>query len=79
MLERYFGESGDQDDLSAMVKKYAAARQSYDGGMAYAVRAVALRHEPVQEGSGSYLAGCEFQVAQKCLRLIKVYAISFMP
>jgi hypothetical protein len=25
------------------------------------------------------IAGCEFQVAQKCLRLIKVYAISFMP
>jgi hypothetical protein len=25
------------------------------------------------------LAGCEFQVPQKCLRLIKVYAINFIP
>ncbi len=25
------------------------------------------------------LAGCEFQAPQKCLRLIMVYAISFMP
>jgi hypothetical protein len=25
------------------------------------------------------LAGCEFQAPQKCLRLIKVYAINFMP
>ena len=27
----------------------------------------------------SVLAGCEFQAPQKCLRLIKVYAISFIP
>jgi hypothetical protein len=26
-----------------------------------------------------YLAGCEFQAPQKCLRLIKVYTISFIP
>jgi hypothetical protein len=26
-----------------------------------------------------YLAGCEFQASQKCLRLINVYAINFMP
>ena len=25
------------------------------------------------------LAGCEFQAPQKCLRLIKVYAINFIP
>ena len=25
------------------------------------------------------LAGCEFQTPQKCLRLIKVYAINFIP
>lgn len=25
------------------------------------------------------IAGCEFQAPQKCLRLIKVYAISFIP
>jgi hypothetical protein len=28
---------------------------------------------------GKLLAGCEFQAPQKCLRLIKVYAINFMP
>ena len=27
----------------------------------------------------SILAGCEFQAPQKCLRLINVYAISFIP
>jgi hypothetical protein len=27
----------------------------------------------------SSLAGCEFQAPQKCLRLIKVYAINFIP
>jgi hypothetical protein len=27
----------------------------------------------------TYLAGCEFQAPQKCLRLIKVYAINFIP
>jgi hypothetical protein len=26
-----------------------------------------------------YVAGCEFQAPQKCLRLIKVYAINFIP
>jgi hypothetical protein len=25
------------------------------------------------------LAGCEFQAPQKCLKLIKVYAINFIP
>jgi hypothetical protein len=25
------------------------------------------------------LAGCEFQAPQKCLRLMSVYAINFMP
>ena len=32
-----------------------------------------------QEQKGFNLAGCEFQAPQKCLRLIKVNAISFMP
>jgi transposase-like protein len=27
----------------------------------------------------SYITGCEFQVAQKCLKLINVYAINFIP
>ena len=37
-----------------MVKKYAATGQTYDGRMDRAVRAVALRHEPVQDGSNSF-------------------------
>ena len=37
-----------------MVKKYAATGQTYDGRMDGAVRAVALRHEPVQDGSNSF-------------------------
>jgi hypothetical protein len=54
MLERFFGECGGEDDLLAMVKKYAVAAQGYDGHMDTAVRAVAVRHEPVQDGSNSF-------------------------
>jgi hypothetical protein len=54
MLEHLFGEIGGYDDLVAMVKKYATSGQAYDGRMAAAVRAVALRHEPVQDGSNSF-------------------------
>jgi hypothetical protein len=51
MLEHLFGEIGFDDELIAMVKKYAANGQAYDDRMAAAVRAVALRHEPMQDGS----------------------------
>ena len=54
MFEHFFGEIGGDHDLIAMVKKYAASGQTYDGRMAAAVRAVALRQEPVQEGSNSF-------------------------
>lgn len=54
MLEYFFGESGDDNDLMAMVKKYAATGKSYDGTMDSAVRSVALRHEPVQDGSSAF-------------------------
>lgn len=54
MLEHLFGECGGEDELIAMVKKYAATGQTYDGRMDGAVRAVALRHEPVQDGSNSF-------------------------
>jgi hypothetical protein len=54
MLEHFFGESGGDDALIAMVKKYAATGQTYDHNMDRAVSAVALRHEPVQEGSNSF-------------------------
>ncbi len=53
MLEHFFGEFGDDDDLTAMVKKYVATGRTYDGFMARAVGAVALRHKPVQDGSSS--------------------------
>lgn len=54
MLEHFFGECGGDDDLSRCLKKYAATGQTYDGPMDRAVRAVALRHEPVQDGSNSF-------------------------
>ena len=54
MLEHLFGELGDDDDLIVMVKKYAASGRPYDGLMDAAVRATALRNEPVGDGSNSY-------------------------
>jgi integrase/recombinase XerD len=33
----------------------------------------------LEAAPGIKLAGCEFQAPQKCLRLIKVYAINFIP
>ena len=54
MLEHFFGECGDDGDLIAMFKKYTATGQTYDGPLDRAVRAVALRHEPVQDGSNSF-------------------------
>jgi hypothetical protein len=54
MLEHLFGEFGSDDMFVAMVKKYAATGQAYDDRMDGTVRAVALRHEPVQDGSGSF-------------------------
>jgi hypothetical protein len=54
MLEHFFGELCDEDDLITMVKKYVASGQTYDGAMARAVRAVALRQVPVSEGSNTF-------------------------
>jgi hypothetical protein len=54
MLEHFFGEAGGEDDLIAMVKKYAANSQDYDGQMAQAVEAVAIDKVPVAEGSNTY-------------------------
>jgi hypothetical protein len=54
MFEYLFGEIGDGDDLMTMVKKYAARGHTYDGRVAAAVRSVALRHEPVGDGSNSF-------------------------
>jgi hypothetical protein len=54
MLEHFFGEIGSDEDLIAMVKKYAASGQTYDGRMASTVRAVALREVPVSDGSNAF-------------------------
>jgi NACHT C-terminal Alpha/Beta 2 len=54
MLEHLFGEIGDEDDLVAMVKKYAANSQAYDQRMSGAVRAVAVREVPVSESSNTF-------------------------
>jgi hypothetical protein len=54
VLEHFLGEIGGSDELITIVKKYAASGQSYDGRMAHAVRALALRQVPVSEGSSSF-------------------------
>jgi len=54
MLEHFFGEAAGEDDLLAMVKKYAANNQPYNGEMARAVEAVAVDKVPVAEGSNAY-------------------------
>ena len=54
MLEHLFGETGDDDMLVAMIKKYGAMGQAYDGVMYRAVRAIALQQEPVQDDSSAF-------------------------
>jgi hypothetical protein len=54
MLESFLGQAASQDDLIAMVKKYAANSQTYDGEMARAIEAVAVDEVPVAEGSNTY-------------------------
>ncbi len=54
MLEHLFGEIGDADDIIAMIKKYAANGQPYDGRMGLTVQAVVVRDVPVSDGSNSY-------------------------
>jgi hypothetical protein len=54
MLEHFFGEAASENDLIAMVKKYAANDQAYDGQMASVVEAVAIDKVPVAEGSNTY-------------------------
>jgi hypothetical protein len=53
MLEYFFSEAASQDDLIAMVKKYAANNQAYDGEMARAIEAVTVDEVPVAEGSNA--------------------------
>jgi hypothetical protein len=54
LLEHLMEECGDENDLMAMVKKYAAAGQNYDGRMDGVVRAVTLWRVPVQDGSNAF-------------------------
>jgi len=54
MLEHFFGEAASQDDLVAMVKKYAASGQAYDGQMASVIEAVTVDKVPVAEDSDAY-------------------------
>jgi hypothetical protein len=54
LLEHLFEEWGGEDDLIAMVKKYASAGQHYDGLMERVVHAVALRREPAPGRSGAF-------------------------
>jgi hypothetical protein len=52
--------------------RYRTAHAS--GAPVIRIRRPADRRSRIQR-----LAGCEFQAPQKCLRLIKVYAINFIP
>ena len=54
LLEGQFGQAGNEDDLAAMVEKYAVANQPYDGRMEAACHAIALRREPTKDGSSSF-------------------------
>ena len=54
MLEHFFGEAGSDEDLIAMIGKYAAIDRGYDGVMHSAVRAVAVLHEPVPGSANSF-------------------------
>lgn len=54
MLEEFFSEAANEEDLLAMVKKYAANKQPHDGQMVRAVEAVAVDKVPVAEGSNAY-------------------------
>ena len=64
MLEHFIGEVGDDENLIAMINKYAANEQTYDGRMAEVVRAVALSREPVKDGSNSF-----YRAPRKIMRL----------
>jgi hypothetical protein len=54
MLEHLFGEIGEHEDVLLMIEEYATKAHPYDGRMANAIRAAALRHEPVQDDSNAY-------------------------
>jgi hypothetical protein len=45
LLEGRFGQAGNEDDLAAMVEKYAVGNQPYDGRMEAACCAIALRRD----------------------------------
>jgi transketolase len=55
----------------AIARKFLGARYSRPGFEMFYYNVYAV--------CGDGLAGCEFQASQKCLKLIIVYAISFMP
>jgi len=54
MLEHAFSEIGESADVMAMVRKYAADGQAYDGTLSAAVRAAAIDEVPVVDGSNAY-------------------------
>ncbi|MDA9512203.1 hypothetical protein XI04_03845 [Bradyrhizobium sp. CCBAU 11430] len=54
VLEQFFGEAAGENDIVAMVKKYAATKQSYDGQMHRALEAVATEKVPIGEDSNAY-------------------------
>lgn len=54
VLEQFFGEAAGENDIIAMVKKYAATKQPYDGQMHRALEAGATEKVPIGEDSNAY-------------------------
>lgn len=54
VLEEFFGEAADGQDLIAMMKTYTASNRRYDGQMSRAVEAVATEKVPIGEDSSAY-------------------------
>jgi hypothetical protein len=71
MLESFFSEAASQDDLVAMVGKYAANNQAYDGEMARAIRTVAVDEVPIAEGSNAYNIYPRGRVAEGAFRPVE--------
>lgn len=54
VLEQFFGEAAGENDILAMVKKYAATKQPYDGQLYRAIESVATEKVPIAEDSNAY-------------------------
>jgi hypothetical protein len=54
MLEYFFCECGDEEDLIAMVEKYTTSDRKYDGRMAGVVRSITQRRQQVEDSPNAF-------------------------